>query len=180
MVSSERVGVVDYDPSWPVVAAEAISELRVLWPDVVSEVEHIGSTAVPGLAAKPVIDLMAAAVDLFEVQLRETELATLGYHRHRNGMNDRALYIRTHAGARTHILHVVDLASWPHRNQRLLRDYLREHPRDAARYAELKRRIVADGIPPQDYARAKTTLIQELTDRARAEQGLPPIPVWEK
>ncbi|WP_431969611.1 GrpB family protein [Nocardia sp. bgisy134] len=176
----ERVSIVDYDPSWPVQAAEAISELCAVWPDLLSEVEHIGSTAVPGLAAKPVIDLMAAVVDLTEVQNRETELAALGYRRHRNGMKDRMLYVRTRAGVRTHILHVVDLVSWPHRNQRLLRDYLREHPRDAARYADLKRRIVAAGIPPQDYARAKTGLIQELTDRARAERGLPPIPVWEK
>lgn len=180
MATSEHVIIVDYDPSWPVLAAEAISELWTTWPDVLSEVEHIGSTAVPGLAAKPVIDLMAAVADLPEAQHRETELAALGYQRHYNGMDDRLLYIRAHTGTRTHILHVVDFVSWPYRNQRLLRDYLREHPRDAARYAELKRRILAASIPPQDYARAKTGLIQELTDRARAERGLPPMPVWEK
>lgn len=52
--------------------------------------------------------------------------------------------------------------------------------RPAARYAALKRQIVAAGIGPSGYAQAKTSLIQELTDRARAESGLAPVPVWEK
>lgn len=176
----DSVHIADYDPGWPASAAEAISELRALWPNLFTAVEHIGSTAVPGLAAKPVIDLMAAVADLAEVQRRGPELAPLGYRQHLNGMNDRLLYIRVRDDVRTHILHIVALASWPHRNQRLLRDYLRAHPQDAARYGELKRQIAAAGTAPKDYARAKTNLIQELTDRARAEHGLPPVPVWEK
>jgi GrpB-like predicted nucleotidyltransferase (UPF0157 family) len=95
-------------------------------------------------------------------------------------MVDRLLYVRADAGVRTHILHVVTLDSWPTRNQRILRDHLRSHPDAAARYADLKRAIVAAGTAPGDYARAKTALVQELTDRARAERGLPPEPVWEK
>ena len=103
-------------------------------------------------------------------------LAEIGYRPHLNGMTDRLLYVRSVEGVRTHILHVVTLESWPTRNQRILRDYLRAHPAEAQRYAELKRSIVA----ARDYARAKTALIQELTDRARAERGLPSVPVWEK
>ncbi|MEU1955659.1 GrpB family protein [Nocardia rhamnosiphila] len=179
-MSTDSLRIDDYDPGWPAAAAQAISELRARWRNLLIEVEHIGSTAVPGLAAKPVIDLMAAAADPVEVQRREAELAPLGYRRHLNGMSDRLLYVRVRGDVRTHILHVVDTASWPHRNQRLLRDYLRTHPQDAARYGDLKRRIAAAGILPADYARAKTGLIQELTDRARAQHGLPPVPVWEK
>jgi GrpB-like predicted nucleotidyltransferase (UPF0157 family) len=146
----------------------------------VAEIEHIGSTAVPGLAAKPTIDLMAAAARLDDVEKRENELATHGYHRHSNGMVDRLLYVRYAEELRTHILHVVMLDSWPTRNQRILRDYLRSHTEDAERYGRLKRRLAASGIHPGDYAKAKTALIQELTDRARAELGLPSVPVWEK
>ena len=51
---------------------------------------------------------------------------------------------------------------------------------EAARYAGLKRALVAAGTPARDYSRAKTALVQELTDRARAERGLPPEPMWEK
>ncbi|MGW6624450.1 GrpB family protein [Nocardia sp. NPDC055002] len=92
----------------------------------------------------------------------------------------RLLYVRARCGIRTHILHVVELASWPTFNQRLLRDYLRDHPQDVARYAQLEYAIADAGFAPGDYARAKTVLIQELTDRARAEHPLPPVPVWEK
>ena len=170
------VHVVDYDPEWAGRGAEAIGEVGRVLPGLLAEIEHIGSTAVPGLAAKPIIDLMAAVADLDVVARREPDLAEIGYRPHLNGMTDRLLYVRSVGGVRTHILHVVTLESWPTRNQRILRDYLRAHPAEAQRYAELKRSIVA----ARDYARAKTALIQELTDRARAERGLPSVPVWEK
>jgi GrpB-like predicted nucleotidyltransferase (UPF0157 family) len=172
--------IVDYDPDWPRQAAVVISALRVAAPGLFSEIEHIGSTAVPGLAAKPVIDLMAAVPDPETVLARQNLLGDMGFHPHDNGMTDRLLYVRADGGVRSHILHVVTLESWPTRNQRILRDFLRAHPEDAARYARLKREIVATGTRPGEYARAKTELIQELTDRARAERGLPPEPVWEK
>ncbi|MEU8897258.1 GrpB family protein [Nocardia sp. NPDC048505] len=148
-MAGDQIRIVDYDPSWPGLAEDAISELRTLWPSLLAEVEHIGSTAVPGLVAKPVIDLMAAAAELAEVERREAQLVVLGYRRHRNGINDRLIYVRAREDTRTHILHVVDLASWPFRNQRLLRDYLRANPEEAERYAQLKRRIVEAGTPPR-------------------------------
>lgn len=75
----QRVEIVPYDPAWPALATSAIAELREALPGVLVEVEHIGSTAVPGLAAKPVIDLMAAAADLDAVEAREERPAILGY-----------------------------------------------------------------------------------------------------
>jgi GrpB-like predicted nucleotidyltransferase (UPF0157 family) len=173
------IEIADYDAAWPRMAAEAIAELEDRLPGTFAVIEHIGSTAVPGLAAKPVIDLMAAVEDLDVAEQREDVLAELGFGRHTNGMTDRLLYVRTRDRIRTHILHVVTLDSWPTRNQRILRDYLRRHPVDAARYAELKQAIVAAGVGPGDYASAKTKLIQELTDRARRDLGLPLVPVWE-
>ncbi|MEU6351878.1 GrpB family protein [Streptomyces sp. NPDC047072] len=174
------VEIVEYDPAWLGRAAEAITELWDVLAGVLVAVEHIGSTAVPWLVAKPVIDLMAAVADLTEVEGREQGLAELGYRRHFNGMVDRLVYVRGVEGRRTHVLHVVTEASWPTRNQRILRDHLRTHPQDAARYGELKRAIVAAGTSPRDYSRAKTALVQELTDLARARLGLESVPVWEK
>jgi GrpB-like predicted nucleotidyltransferase (UPF0157 family) len=180
MGSNFGITIVDYDPAWPARAADAIAELTAALPGVFDEIEHIGSTAVPGLAAKPVIDLMAAVRDLESFGEHAPALHSLGYVRHLNGMVDRLLYVRAADGARSHILHVVTLESWPTRNQRILRDFLRQNPDAAARYAELKRQIAATGIAAGEYARAKTALIQELTDRARVEVGLAPVPVWEK
>ncbi len=83
-------------------AEAACGELRDALPGLFTAIEHVGSTAVPGLPAKPVIDLMAAVVSLDQVTARP-------YH-----------------------LHVVPAASWPARNERLLRDYLRTHPVQAS------------------------------------------------
>ncbi|WP_222106018.1 GrpB family protein [Catellatospora sichuanensis] len=166
--------IVDYDSAWPAMAEAAMTELRAALPRVILEIEHIGSTAVPGLAAKPVIDLMAAVTSLDCVD--DAAVERLGYRRHHNGMEDRLLYVRERDEHRTHILHVVTLESWPTRNQRILRDHLRRHSADAERYARLKREIA--GLP--GYSGHKTALVQELTDLARAERGLPSVPVWEK
>jgi len=175
-----RIHIAAYDPDWPRQAAAEIAALRAAVPGLFVQIEHIGSTAVPGLAAKPVIDLMAAVHDLAHAPAHQAALGGLGYQPHDNGMTDRLLYVRAEDGPRSHILHVVTLESWPTRNQRIFRDHLRAHPADAARYAQLKQAIVAAGTGPGEYARAKTALVQELTNRARARLGLPSVPVWEK
>jgi GrpB-like predicted nucleotidyltransferase (UPF0157 family) len=87
------------------------------------------------------------------------------------------LYRRGPTKARAHHLHVVQASTLPTRNQVLLGDYLRGHPDGAARYGALKRRLAALHDNGGDYTRATTELIQELTDKARAERGLPSAPV---
>jgi GrpB-like predicted nucleotidyltransferase (UPF0157 family) len=100
-VTRNAIEIVDYDPAWPDMAAAAIAGLRKLLTETVTEIEHIGSTAVPGLAAKPIIDLMAAAARLDIVEEHDSELADHGYHRHSNGMADRLLYVRSAEQRRT-------------------------------------------------------------------------------
>jgi GrpB-like predicted nucleotidyltransferase (UPF0157 family) len=169
------IEVVEYDEAWPVRAVAARAELIPL--GVFDAIEHIGSTSVPGLAAKPVIDLMAAVASLDRVP--EDALAGLGYHKFDTGMPGRLFYYRDADGRRDCQLHVVPAGSWETSNERLLRDHLRGHPDDARRYAELKRRLATEHTDGLAYTKAKTELIQELTDRARAARGLPSVPVWE-
>jgi GrpB-like predicted nucleotidyltransferase (UPF0157 family) len=179
-VAAVAIEIRDYDTRWPMLADEACRELSAALPGAFAAIEHIGSTAVPGLTAKPIIDLMAATPALSIVVDREPALDALGYQRHETGMPNRLFYLRDGNGRHRHHLHVVPADSWPGRNERLLRDYLRHHPDDAARYAALKRQLQR-AVPDADaYTRAKTDLIQELTDRARAEHGLPLVPVWEE
>jgi GrpB-like predicted nucleotidyltransferase (UPF0157 family) len=172
--------VEQYDPSWPAAASAAMAELNSALPALFIQIEHIGSTSVPGLAAKPVIDLMAAAATLGAVLVRDADLAALGYQRVATGMPNRLLYVRHQRGRTRHHLHVVLQASWDTRNERLLRDHLRSHPEDAARYVTLKRHLAALHGSSAGYTRGKTVLIQELTDRARLERGLPSVVVWEE
>lgn len=165
--------VVPYDPDWPTRAEAAAAELRAAVPGVFVAIEHIGSTSVPGLAAKPVIDLMACVRDLADVT--DGPLAELGYRPFETGMPGRLFYRRPGRH-----LHVVALTGWETRNERLLRDYLRGRSESARRYGELKARLAADGMDGEAYTRAKTALIQRLVDEARDERGLPRVPVWEE
>jgi GrpB-like predicted nucleotidyltransferase (UPF0157 family) len=89
-------------------------------------------------------------------------------------------YRRDEGGVRAYHLHVVLAGTWPARNELLLRDYLRTHPAQAKRYADTKRDLAVRHEAWSGYTRAKTELIQELTDRARAARGLPSVPVWEQ
>jgi len=174
------IQIVPYDPLWPVAFARERTAVVALCGERVRAIEHIGSTAVVGLAAKPVIDL-AVAVDSVEdaqAPLVET-LAAIGYEPFDAGMVGRLLFVRGTNGQRTHHLHVLPLARWHDLKERLFRDWLREHPEDRDRYASLKRALAARFSDISSYTRAKTDLIQELVDAARAARGLPSTPVWE-
>lgn len=171
------IEVHDHDPGWPERAGKLMAELRAALGDVIVDVEHVGSTAVEGLAAKPVIDLMAATADLGAVESREALLAGLGYRRMVTDMRQRLWYRREDPA--TH-LHVVTAAAWPDSLERLLRDHLREHPADRAAYDRLKRDLAATHPDGDTYTRAKTALIQRMVDDARAARGLPPVTVWQE
>ncbi len=141
-------------------------------------IEHVGSTAVPGLPARPVIDLLASVVDLDEVD--DDALESLGYRAAPPDLPERLFYRREDYDSTAYHLHVVTAASWPTRNERLLRDHLLTHPDDRDRYGALKRELMEKFGPGPAYTHGKTELIQELTDAARAARGLPSVPVWQE
>jgi GrpB-like predicted nucleotidyltransferase (UPF0157 family) len=171
------VRVVEYDPAWPQHAAEAIAEVRQALP-VIGSIEHIGSTSVPGLAAKPIIDLMAAVPALDHVA--EPAVTALGYARLDTGMPNRIFFLRRAEDGSGHNLHIVPADTWETRNERILRDHLLTHPEALRQYAELKQALAQRGLDDDSYGRAKTELIQSLMDAARDERGLPRVPVWEE
>ena len=152
--------VVDYDPRWPSLYAEEVERLRPVFGDDAA-FEHVGSTAIPGLAAKPVIDILVGLRSVDLTRKQEAALRRLGYvSRRRDGRR----YFR--AGApRTHYVHVVELdgPSW----QRYLRfrELLRADAAEAAAYAELKR--AAAPLGPAAYARAKAAHVTATLRRGR-------------
>ncbi|GGO43375.1 hypothetical protein GCM10012287_06400 [Streptomyces daqingensis] len=176
------VDIAEYDPSWPAQGGQACAELTEAVPGLFLDIEHVGSTSVPGLAAKPVIDLMASVATLDDVTAdREASLERLGFRLQETGMPGRLFYFRSSDdGRRTHHLHVVTAGTWGTRNERLFRDHLLAHPRAAAEYAELKRRAAAEEDDGFAYTKRKTELIQRVVDDERAARGLPSVPVWEE
>ncbi|ROP65602.1 GrpB family protein [Curtobacterium sp. ZW137] len=145
----------------------------------VTAIEHIGSTAVPGLLAKPVIDLAARAAAGVDPFALGPLLEGLGYVRHSNGPKNHGVYVRSSSGTRTHILHVFAAEAWEHCNQRLFRDALLRDPAARQRYAELKRSLsgLDDG---RDYTAGKLDLVEEVLNAERARRGLGPTSAWDK
>ncbi|GAA0951708.1 GrpB family protein [Kribbella koreensis] len=169
----------EYDEAWAGQYAALAAELQEAFGDAVTELEHIGSTAVPGLVAKPAIDIAARAVSLEVASGKDPQLADLGFHHEPAGPPGRRTYTRVVDGILTSNLHVFPDEVWDGLNQRILHDHLRATPEAVRRYSELKRRLATEGLSGFDYTAAKTTLIQELTDDARQLRGLPSVPVWE-
>ncbi|GGQ77798.1 GrpB family protein [Couchioplanes azureus] len=166
--------IADPDPRWAELGRQACVALAPLF----TAIEHIGGTAVPGLPATPVIDLIAAADDLDEVN--DDALETFGYRIHPTGPPGRLLYRREDYDSTAYHLHIVTTDTWDTRNERLLRDHLLADPQARARYAAARRQLLERFGPGEAYTRGKTALIRELTDAARAGRGLPPVPVWDK
>ncbi|WP_431798578.1 GrpB family protein [Microbacterium kunmingense] len=167
-----------YNAAWPTEFGREAQRIADAVGNAVEAIEHIGSTAVPTLAAKPIIDLAAktvAGVDPF--QLSEP-LAPLGYRQHTAGPKTHAVYVRAHRDRRTHIIHVFTPDQWAHCNQRLFRDKLLQDADARRRYQSLKIRLAASDA--SDYTAGKSALIQELLNEERAVRGLPPITPWDK
>ncbi|PTX97882.1 GrpB family protein [Opitutus sp. ER46] len=177
-VLRDRIEVVPYDPAWPGRFEAERAFLRERFPgDLITRIEHFGSTAVPGLAAKPVIDLLVGVRSLARTQVEIAPmLESLGYDyfwRATHGDAGPPFYAwfikRDAAGQRTHHLHFVE-PHFEHWDRLLFRDYLRQHPETAAAYAALKLRLAAEF--PDDrvrYTREKTAFVVAVTNQARAE-----------
>jgi GrpB-like predicted nucleotidyltransferase (UPF0157 family) len=170
--------IVEPDRRWPrLYAAEARRLMEAYAPPLV-RIEHIGSTAVPGLAAKPVIDMMASVGALAEVAAIGPGLGSDGYGLVDTGMRGRLLYRRD--GQPAWHLHVVEEATFAQRKERWMRDELIADPQALADYAALKRVLaVLHRDEAEAYTQAKTAFVQALMDRICDRKGIPRIDVWE-
>jgi GrpB-like predicted nucleotidyltransferase (UPF0157 family) len=175
------VTIVDYDPAWPDRFAEQRDAILSIADGRIVAIEHFGSTSVPGLAAKPIIDIVVAVKSVDEDGLALAEaVAQLGYVPFDAGMPGRLMLTRDVDGVRTQHLHIVALERWDLLKERLMRDWLLAHPADRDRYAALKRDLAGSNLDGLDYTKGKTALVQEIVDAARAERGLPSEDVWEE
>lgn len=165
------VEIVDYDASWPSAFVEAAEQLQGIgcgrWL-----VEHIGSTSIPGLSAKPIIDLAVRVASFDELDDHRQELAAKGWLAIRRQPRSHRVRVREDQGRRTHIAHFFTADQWETCHQRLFRDWLRNHPDDLARYQAVKL-VAATGESP-DYTTAKLPLVLDIVNRARSARGLFP------
>jgi GrpB-like predicted nucleotidyltransferase (UPF0157 family) len=162
-----RISIVEYDPRWPELFRQQAERIRSALLDRALQIEHTGSTAVPGLAAKPIIDITLAVDDSANEAAYVPALEGAGYvlkvrepewHEH-----------RMFKGPDTDVnLHVFS-EGCPEIGRILrFRDWLRTHPEDRELYARIKRALAQEEWKSVDeYASAKTAVIEEILARAR-------------
>jgi GrpB-like predicted nucleotidyltransferase (UPF0157 family) len=164
--------VAEYNPHW----ARTFEQLRLnIWPAVAElaiSVEHVGSTSVPGLAAKPTIDMTVVVSTAADVPTAISCLGALGYvHRGNLGVEGREAFQAPDLLPRHH-LYVCASNSLALRNHLVVRDYLRAHPETARQYGNLKKRL-AERYPEDidAYTEGKTQLILRILSEAGLGSG---------
>ena len=170
---SVAVVVVDYDPLWPVLFEAGAQAVRASLGSTALAVDHVGSTSVPGLAAKPVVDILLQVPDSADEDAYVPALEQLGYQlriREPDWLEHRVLYQRVDDGA-THSVnvHVLSPGLGDEEITRMLgfRDWLRSHPEDCDRYAAVKRELAGRRWRyVQDYADAKSDVVAEILARS--------------
>ena len=159
--------VVDYDSAWPSQFEALRAAVEAAVGETALAIEHIGSTSVPGLCAKPVIDLDVVVEGVDGVAAAIEKLAAIGYrHRGDLGIEGREAFASPHSDPRHH-LYVCPLGNTGLRNHLAVRDCLRSHPELAAEYGQLKKDLARRF--PQDidaYMDGKTEFLLRILDRA--------------
>ncbi|MFB2606752.1 GrpB family protein [Rhizobium phaseoli] len=166
MTPHNPVELVPYDPQWPA-HFQRIRNRLFTWLPQALFIDHIGSTSVPGLAAKPKIDLDVVAIsdEVLPAAIDAVSAADFVFHGDRG--EKRWAFTRDHHGYGFK-LYLCGPANRAHRERLLFRDYLRNHPQRATAYAELKRRLAAEAGNDWDfYTGGKTAFVSETLRLAR-------------
>jgi GrpB-like predicted nucleotidyltransferase (UPF0157 family) len=154
--------VVPHDPAWAGAFAQEAEALQDAFGATAVRVEHVGSTSIPGILAKPVIDILVAASDLGAVDRLTGALRALGYEaKGEYGIAGRRYFRKSNAaGVRTHHVHVFRDGVPEIARHLAFRDYLRAHPGIARVYSDLKADLTAgQGRNGRDYQDAKSDWI---------------------
>ena len=160
-----------YDPDWPVLYEREAVRIRAALGDRVRQLEHVGSTSVPGLSAKPIIDMVLAVPDSSDEDAYVPHMHAAGYrltirepdwHEHRLFKGpDTNVNLHTFTDGSSEIRRMLDF-----------RDRLRSHPDELAEYEATKRELAGRTWAfVQDYADAKGRVVEAIIARARAEEG---------
>ncbi|MEJ8307332.1 GrpB family protein [Saccharibacillus sacchari] len=163
-----QVRLSDYTPDWTQRFEEESEFLRSVFGPEVVQFEHFGSTSVPGMKAKPVIDMLVIVRDIQSVDARNEQMAQLGYDVAGDwGIPGRRL-LRKGGEERTHHIHFYESGNPQIARHLILRDYLREKPDEVRAYSDLKERLSSQFSETSGYSPAKKGFVGQLEKRALA------------
>ena len=168
------IEVVEYCTDWPTLYAKEAERLRAAFGNSLAAMHHTGSTSVPGLAAKPVIDILVEVVPGTDIPEYYSQMAELGYDCRGEcldaeipGTPGRYYFSLKRNGVHYLHMHVCEVGHQQIREFLVFRDYLREHSDEAKRYGELKKRLAAKfSYNNMEYMRGKDGFIKQLLGSA--------------
>lgn len=160
-----------YNPKWKTLFEEESNKLLAVASDYFEDVEHIGSTAIPDIVSKPIIDILASINSLSNISRIIEPLKKLDYiHRGEQGIPGRHLFVKGGEEFRTHHLHVVEKNHHEWTKHILFRDYLRANPKDAEEYSTLKQVLLKKfELDREKYTTGKSEFIEEIIKKAKEE-----------
>ena len=169
-MTDQPIEVVPYDPAWPARFEEERRLLEdVLAPWLEGGIHHVGSTAVPGLAAKPVIDILAGVRDREESRAVFDSLTALGYCYFPYRADEMHWFCKPSPAFRTHHLHVIERSHPRFAGELAFRDELRANPKTAAEYEALKLRLAEHYRDDREaYTEGKAAFVEAVLARVRA------------
>ena len=160
------IELVAHDPAWADAYASAANEIRAALGATALDVQHVGSTAIPGIVAKRRIDVLILVQRYDPEAVYREPLVSLGYaYDHRDELH--VLFKGSHEGTPFN-LHVEEEGSEDAKRMIVFRDYLRSHPEEARRYEHLKKDLAERFSDDDAYAEAKSSFVQEVLRRARS------------
>ena len=172
----DEVEIVDYDPRWPDLFAAEAGVLRNTLPShAFVAIEHAGSTAIPGVAAKPIIDIFVAVPSIADAKRTLIEpIKAIGYvYWQDNPSPERMFFVKgmpPFGARRTHHVHLCEPSSDHWSRPLLFRDYLRQHPDQARAYVALKYNLAERFRDDREgYTAAKEAFVLGIVAKARSE-----------
>jgi GrpB-like predicted nucleotidyltransferase (UPF0157 family) len=161
--------LVSHDPRWATLYEEAASGIRDALGSTALSIDHVGSTAIPGILAKPVIDILVLVARYDPEAAYRDPLAALGYEC--NHRDEAHVFFKGSIEGTPVNVHVVEKDAQDTPMMVIFRDYLRLHPDEARRYQDLKTRLAERHRDGDRYASAKSSYVSEVLHLARASTG---------
>jgi GrpB-like predicted nucleotidyltransferase (UPF0157 family)/RimJ/RimL family protein N-acetyltransferase len=169
VLERDHIDITPYNPKWPAMADFEIKRLQKVFPDNnLVDIQHVGSTAIPGLSAKPIIDIQVAVNALNAIKpIAIQELAKLAYeYWFENPDPSKMFFVKgmpPFGEKRTHHVHIVEYASTHWKNKIIFRDYLRAHPNVAKDYEALKNKLAVEhAFERERYTDAKLEFVNHV------------------
>ncbi|MGN0617354.1 GrpB family protein [Ruminococcus flavefaciens] len=161
------VAVEPHDRQWEVTAQQTIAKLREILGDTAVDIQHIGSTSIKDICAKPIIDIVVGVRDFRDILEKNEILEKNGFIFRGHDVPDQYLYVCGDESTRTHHIHTVIYNSEAWNNYINMRDYLNCHNEEAQAYSELKEKVARQYPDDRNrYTELKSGLIAEILKKA--------------